>query len=209
MAKDRLVNDDFRKDLKFEPLGRKNWDKFVELFGEKGACANCWCMYYRLTKAEFDRGKVGAVNKKRMNQIVWAGKPTGLLAVYRGKAVAWLALAPREDFVRLKKSRVHKPIDDKPVWSIPCFFIDKNFRRKGLSVALLKGAVAYAKKKKIGILEAYPVIPTQKKWPDSFLWVGLFKSFERAGFEIVDRTSKSRPMVRYNLTKDPSLKRPL
>ncbi len=209
MAKDRLVNDDFRKDLKFEPLGRKNWDKFVELFGEKGACANCWCMYYRLSKAEFDRGKVGAVNKKRMNQIVWAGKPTGLLAVYRGKAVAWLALAPREDFVRLKKSRVHKPIDDKPVWSIPCFFIDKNFRRKGLSVALLKGAVAYAKKKKIGILEAYPVIPTQKKWPDSFLWVGLFKSFERAGFEIVDRTSKSRPMVRYNLTKDPSLKRPL
>ena len=166
-------------------------------------------MYYRLSKAEFDRGKVGAVNKKRMNQIVWAGKPTGLLAVYRGKAVAWLALAPREDFVRLKKSRVHKPIDDKPVWSIPCFFIDKNFRRKGLSVALLKGAVAYAKKKKIGILEAYPVIPTQKKWPDSFLWVGLFKSFERAGFEIVDRTSKSRPMVRYNLTKDPSLKRPL
>ena len=168
-----------------------------------------WCMYYRLSKADFNKGKPGIINKNRMKRIVWEGKPTGLLAMYQGKAVAWLALAPREDFVKLKKSRVHRPIDDKPVWSIPCFFVDKNFRCGGLSVALLKGAVAYAKKKKMGILEAYPVIPTQKKWPDSFLWVGLFKSFERAGFEVADRTSKSRPMVRYNMTKEPCLKRPL
>ncbi len=195
------------ENLKFEPLNRKNWKKFIELFGERGACGNCWCMYYRLSKADFIRGKTNDGNRNGMKRIVWSGKPAGLLGIFEGKAIAWLALAPREDFVKLAKSRVHRPIDDKPVWSIPCFFIDRNFRRKGLSVALLKGAIEYAKKRKIMILEAYPVVPTQKKWPDSFLWVGLLKSFERAGFEVVDRTSKSRPMVRYDLTKKRGTKR--
>jgi GNAT superfamily N-acetyltransferase len=187
---------DLTAGLTFQPLNKRNWNKFVSLFGERGACGNCWCMYYRLSMPDFKSGKSNNVNRNRMKKIVWSGKPTGLIAFHKKKAVAWLALAPRKDFVRLEKSRVHKPIDDKPVWSIPCFFIDRNFRRKGLSVALLKGAIAYAKKRKIEILEAYPVIPTKKSWPDSFLWVGLYKSFERAGFEVVDRTSKSRPTVR-------------
>ncbi len=183
--------------LTFEPLSRKNWDKFVELFGERGACAGCWCMYYRLSKPDFKKGQAENLNKNRMKKVVWSGKPTGLIAFSGGRPVGWLALAPREDLVKLTKSRVHKPIDDKPVWSIPCFFIDKAFRRKGLSVAMLKGAIAYAKKKGIKILEAYPVIPTKKQLPDAFLWVGLYKSFEMAGFEVADRKSKSRPMVRY------------
>jgi GNAT superfamily N-acetyltransferase len=141
-----------------------------------------------------------------MKKIVWSGKPVGLLAIYGEKAIAWLALAPREDFVKLENSRVHKRIDDKPVWSIPCFFIEKNYRRCGLSVALLKGAIEYARATEMKILEAYPTIPTQKTYPDSFLWIGLYKSFERAGFEIVDRTSRSRPMVRYYVDKKPLAK---
>jgi GNAT superfamily N-acetyltransferase len=95
---------------------------------------------------------------------------------------------------------VHKRIDDQPVWSIPCFFIHKDYRRQGLSVAMLKGVIAYAAKKKVKILEAYPVIPTQETLPDTFAWIGLYISFERAGFRIVDRTSKNRPMVRFNLS---------
>ena len=80
-----------------------------------------------------------------MEEIVRSGKPAGLLGLYEGQAIAWCAFAPREDFIKLEKSRVHKRIDDKPVWSIPCFFIDKNFRKHGVSVALLKGAINYAK----------------------------------------------------------------
>jgi GNAT superfamily N-acetyltransferase len=103
--------------------------------------------------------------------------------------------------MRLEKSRVHKRIDSKKVWSIPCFFIDKNVRRNGVSVELLKGVIKYAETHGIEIIEAYPTIPTQEKLPDSFVWIGLYKSFERAGFEIVDRTSKNRPMVRYYIDK--------
>jgi len=196
------VNDpDFLSQLTFEPLTKTNWGKFVHLFGDKGACGNCWCMYYRLSKADYKEGKAGDGNKEAMHQLVMQNKPTGILGFYEGQPIAWCAFAPREDFMKLEKSRVHKRIDDNPVWSIPCFFIDKNFRHLGISVELLKGIIKYAEEQGIKIIEAYPTIPTTEKLPDSFAWIGLYKSFERAGFEIVDRTSKNRPMVRYNTNK--------
>jgi len=136
-----------------------------------------------------------------MKEIVWEGRPAGILGIYEGQAIAWCAFAPREDFIKLENSRIHKRIDDEAVWSIPCFFIHKDFRRHGVSVALLKGVVRYASVKGIKIIEAYPTIPTQEKLPDSFAWIGLYKSFERAGFDIADRKSKNRPMVRYYVEK--------
>ena len=195
------MESNFTGQLTVEPLTRKNWGQFVELFGNKGACGNCWCMYYRLSKTDFVEGKSDDGNKNAMKEIVWHNKPAGILGFYEGLPIAWCAFAPREDFMKLEKSRVHKRIDDKSVWSIPCFFIDKKFRRLGVSVALLKGVISYAGKNGIKIIEAYPTIPTQDKLPDSFAWIGLYKSFERAGFEIVDRTSNNRPMVRFYTDK--------
>jgi len=192
---------DFLDLLTFEPLTRRNWGKFEALFGSKGACGNCWCMYYRLSKTDFREGKSEDGNKNAMKELVRENKPAGILGIYDGQAIAWCAFAPREDFIKLEKSRVHKRIDDEMVWSIPCFFIDKNFRRNGVSVALLKGVINYAKGLGIRIIEAYPTLPTQEKLPDSFAWIGLYKSFERAGFEIVDRTSRNRPMVRFYTNK--------
>ncbi len=183
--------------LSVEPLTVHNWGKFEDLFGPRGACGNCWCMYYRLSKPEFLEGKFEDGNKQAMKEIVDAGRPAGILALYEDQAIAWCAFAPREDFIKLNRSRVHKPIDDKQVWSIPCMFIHKDFRRYGVSVELLKGVIDYAREQGIKIIEAYPTIPTIKKLPDSFAWIGLYKSFERAGFKIVDRTSVNRPMVRY------------
>lgn len=192
---------EFLSKLTFEPLTNDNWNKFVQLFGDKGACGNCWCMSFRLNKSDFEEGKSNDGNKNAMKQLVTDNQPTGLLGFYKGIPIAWCAFAPREDFFKLQKSRVHKPIDKKQVWSVPCTFIAKDFRRQGVSVELLKGLVKYAKTQGIKIIEAYPTIPTQEKLPDAFAWIGLYKSFEQAGFEIADRTSKNRPMVRYYTDK--------
>jgi len=154
-------------------------------------------MYYRLKKKEFDQGKENESNKQAMKKLVWAGKPTGFLAFHDGRAIAWCAFAPRQDFIKLENSRVHKRIDDEPVWSIPCFFVARDFRKQGVSVELLRALIVYAKKKKIKTIEAYPIMPTQGKLPDPFAWFGFYKSFARTGFEIVDHTSKNRPMVRF------------
>ena len=198
MNKEKVVVDrEFLDELSFEPLTKSNWQKFEQLFGEKGACGNCWCMYYRLSKPEFVEGKLNEGNKDSMKELVWKDKPTGMLTFYEGRAIAWAALAPRNDFSRLARSRVHKPIDDRLVWSIPCFFVHKEFRRCGISVEMLKAIIRYAKQNNIKILEAYPTIPTKDILPDSFAWIGLYSSFKKAGFEIVDQTSRNRPMVRY------------
>ena len=195
------LDKEFLSQLTFEPLTKANWAKFVQLFGNKGACENCWCMYYRLSKSDYVEGKTEDSNKEAMQNLVIENKPTGILAFYEGQPIAWCAFAPREDFIKLERSRVHKRIDDLPVWSIPCFFIDKAFRRQGVTVELLKGVISYAKENNISIIETYPTIPTTESLPDSFAWIGLYKSFERAGFEIVDRTSKNKPMVRYYTDK--------
>jgi GNAT superfamily N-acetyltransferase len=198
MKKNTTPNDKaFLKQLIFEPLTKANWGKFVQLFGEKGACGNCWCMYYRLKKADFDEGKHFDGNKDAMKALVWSGKPAGIIGFFEGQPIAWCAFAPREDFMKLENSRVHKRIDDEPVWSIPCLFVDKHFRRQGVSVQLLKGVAQFAKKHKISIIEAYPTIPTKEEVPDAFAWIGLYSAFEQAGFKIVDSTSKNRPMVRF------------
>lgn len=188
---------EFLNKLTFAPLSKGNWEKFVQLFGDKGACGNCWCMSFRLKKQDFEEGKENNGNKLAMKKLVWGDKPTGILGFYDGQPIAWCAFAPRENFLKVENSRVHKRIDNKPVWSIPCCFIDKNFRRQGVSVELLKAVIKYAQKEKIKIIEAYPTIPTQEKLPDAFAWIGLYKSFDQASFKIADRTSKNRPMVRY------------
>jgi GNAT superfamily N-acetyltransferase len=183
--------------LTFAPLSRKNWDRFVELFGERGACGGCWCMYFRLQTKDFRAGTKNGVNKERISEIVSENKPAGILAFDGDEAVAWAALAPRKDFIRFERSRVHKPIDDKEVWSIPCLFVDKKYRKQGVSLQLLKGVTEYARKNNIATLEAYPVIASAGKLPDTFAYYGLHSAFEKAGFIIVDQTSKNRPMVRY------------
>ena len=92
-------------ELTFEPLSKDNYTHFLQLFGDKGGCANCWCMHFRLEKAEYEAGKSSDGNKKAMKKLVEENKPTGLLAFHNGLAIAWCAFSPREDFVRLRKSR--------------------------------------------------------------------------------------------------------
>ena len=61
---------DLASELTFELLSKKNWNKFVQLFGERGACGNCWCMYFRLSKGDFADGKENDGNKKAMKSLV-------------------------------------------------------------------------------------------------------------------------------------------
>ena len=184
--------------LEFDQLTSSTWKKFEAVMGEKGGCGNCWCMYFRLPYKTFQENKPDG-NKKLMKQLVKKDRPQGLIASINNEPVGWIALAPREDYMRLANSRVFKPIDDKPVWSITCFFIKKEFRHKGLSQQLIKGAVDFAKKKKIKTLEAYPAIPYAEKVPHPFLWVGVLSPFIKQGFKIVQQHSKSRAMVRIDL----------
>jgi len=185
-------------DLELNPLVPANWEQFETLMGEKGGCGGCWCMVFRLSSKEFAANKFDG-NKDLMRGLVQAGKPGGLIATMNNIPIGWIAMAPREDYIKIESSRSFKRIDDQPVWSITCFFIKKEYRRKGLSKRLIAAAVAYARKRKIKVLEAYPAIPYDDKVPAPFLWVGILSAFTDNGFSIVQQNGKSRAMVRLQL----------
>jgi len=87
--KNTNLDTDFLGSLKFEPLIKKNWNQFVQLFGNNGACGNCWCMYYHLKKSDFDERKYNDGNKNAMKELVWSDQPTGILAFYEEISIAW------------------------------------------------------------------------------------------------------------------------
>jgi GNAT superfamily N-acetyltransferase len=187
-----------RKRLEIHPLTSDRWEDLVALFGKRGACGGCWCMWWRLARSAFVKGK-GAGNRRSLRKIVGAGGVPGLIAYFDGTPAGWCSVAPREDYPVLSRSRVLAPVDDRPVWSIVCFFVAKPFRRTGLTAALIEGALAYAKKKGAAIVEGYPVEPKKGAMPDAFAYTGLASSFRRAGFAEVARRSATRPFMRYYL----------
>lgn len=184
--------------IKFYPLEKSRWKDFEELFGERGACGGCWCMAWRLKPKDFNKQK-GPGNKKAMKKIVDSNETPGIIGYVDGKPVGWCAVAPREKFIRLENSRVLQKIDDKPVWSITCFFIAKPLRRQGLSTELLKGVIEFCRKKKVKILEAYPAEPYDDNIPAAFAWTGIPSAFTKAGFKVAERRSPKRPIMRYYL----------
>ena len=151
-------------------------------------------MYWRRSAAEYERGK-GRGNRDALRRLVAGGAMPGLLAYAAGAPVGWCAVAPRQAYPRLERARVLKRIDDRPVWSVVCLFVAKKCRRRGVSVALLEAAAAFAASRGARILEGYPVEP-RGAMPDAFAWTGTAAAFRAAGFREAARGSPTRPIMR-------------
>lgn len=179
--------------LETHALTAERWPDLESLFGPRGACAGCWCMWWRLDAKVWEAQR-GAANRKALRKLATAGAPLGLIGYLAGAPVAWCAVAPRESFPRLEKSRALKRPDDKPVWSVTCLFVARPHRRKGVSTAMLRAAAAWVKSRGGRVIEGYPVEP-RKEIPAAFAWTGTAAAFAQAGFIEVARPL-SRPIVR-------------
>ena len=172
------------------------WPDVERLFGDRGACAGCWCMWPRLASAQFARGR-GPGNRRALRRLVTANARPGIIAYRGGEPVGWCAVAPREEYGRLERSRVMARVDDQPVWSVVCFFVAREMRRSGVTTALLRAAVDHAARRGAKIVEGYPLDTEGKRLADAFAWFGLTATFQRVGFKEVARRSKTRPIMRY------------
>ena len=184
--------------LAASPLTPERWPDFETVMGPKGGCGGCWCMLWRRRKADYDK-RVGDGNRKDIRAIVEGGEEPGLLAYETERPVGWISLAPRERFVRLETSRVLKPVDDRPVWSVSCFLVAKDCRNRGVAEALLRAACTFARQRGASILEGYPIEPKKRPYPAAYAWTGFASVFRRAGFEEVARRSDTRPIMRKRL----------
>jgi len=182
--------------IKTYPATKSRWTDIELLFGERGACGGCWCMFWRVPRKQYEANK-GGKNKRAFQKIVTNDEKPGIIA-YRGKEpIGWCAVAPRYVYIGLERSRILKPVDDNPVWSVSCLFVRKDYRRQGVSSVLLRAAVEFAARRGAKIVEGYPAEPANTKMADAFLWHGVPSAFLAAGFEEVVRRSQSRPIMRY------------
>lgn len=188
------------QELTFQPLTPANWGDFETLFGAHGAYGGCWCMFWRIPRAQFS-AQAGQANHAAMHSLVMNGTIPGILAYADGKAVGWCSIAPRTEFGPLERSRPLKRVDDQPVWSIVCFYIARGWRRKGLTLALIQAAIAHAAARGAHIVEAYPLDTAEDAAPVSS-YMGLAGTFRRAGFVEVARNTQRRPILRYLIPPD-------
>jgi GNAT superfamily N-acetyltransferase len=182
--------------MEFHPLTPDRWSDFEKLFGPSGAYGGCWCMWWRTTRSQFEKqGNEG--NCEAMKDIVDSGQVPGIIAYADDQPVGWCSVAPREHYASLNRSPVLKRLDDKPVWSIVCFYVAKEQRGTGLITKLIRGAVAYVRQQGGQIVEAYPTQPKGGQLPPVSSFMGVPSVFDDAGFVECARPSQSKVIMRY------------
>lgn len=182
------------------PLDQVTWADLEALFGRPGGSIvrGCWCMSYRRTGTVSVSAAEGPGNKQRLRGLVDQGTSPGLVGFLADDPVGWISLGPREDYLKLRRSPVMKPVDDAEVWSIVCTYVDKAHRGLGLQHKLLAAAVDLARNRDVRLLEAYPVDKPERSH-DDFMFFGSRSLYERAGFREVVRRSPTRVVMRRGL----------
>ena len=183
--------------LRISPLTSEQWPAFADLFGTAGASNGCWCMYWRIGPRYRDRPRED--NKHDLERLAASGQPPGLLAFDGDSAVGWCELVPRADLRWLSHGRYLQPVDDLLVWSIPCFYVRRTYRRQGVMGALIEAALTVAASAGAPALEAYPVdtaIPAHTR----NLFPGVASAFAEYGFQVVARRKPDRPVMRRGLS---------
>ena len=181
-------------------LTEDTWSDLEQLFGRPGGSIvrGCWCMFYRKPGPVSVSRSAADGNKRELKALVDGDVAPGLIGYLDGEPVGWISLGPREDYAKLERSRIMKPVDDAEVWSIVCTFVDKAHRGQRLQHRLLAAAIDFARDNGVRILEAYPVDKPERSH-DDFMYFGSRSLYERAGFKEVIRRSPTRVVMRRTL----------
>lgn len=185
-------------ELTLAPLTPDRWTDLESLFGQNGAYGGCWCMFWRITRSRFAENG-GEGNKGAMRQLVEQGELPGVLTYRDGEPVGWCSLGPRERFGSLERSPVLRRIDERPVWSLVCLFVERSERGQGVATATVELALEYAAQAGAEIVEAYPVVPRGRQLPPVSSYMGTPDLFKRLGLRQVDRPSENRLIMRIEL----------
>ena len=124
-------------------LTHETWSDLEQLFCRPGGSIvrGCWCMYYRRSGRVLVNSSAGKDNKQQLRELAGGDTVPGLIGYLDGLPVGWISLGPRDDYLKLRRSPVMKPVDDADVWSIVCTYVDKAHRGLGLQHRLLSAAI--------------------------------------------------------------------
>ena len=131
----------------------------------------------------------GGRNRRERERLVERGCSHGILVYANGEPVGWCQYGPAEELPRIDNSRKYRALvleaATERLWRIPCFVVDKKFRRRGVASAALKAALGAIRKKSGGLVEAYPITRWESSAFRNESTNGTVSMFKKAGFKIV------------------------
>lgn len=168
------------------PVTPDRFEDFADVINRKRRANHCWCLSHRLPQAEIQELGEGD-REQAMRRLCEREHPPGVVTYSDGEPVGWCSIGPRDEITTLTRSRLIRPIDDVPVWSIICVVVRPGHRRQGVAVRMLEDAVEYAASRGAPAVEAYPVDPPGRM-DLTMAFVGTRAMFEQVGFHVVGTT---------------------
>lgn len=178
--------------LEFRPVTPERLPDLNRFSERHGKFRYCSCMRWRMTSTEFQRSTKES-RVAALEALVRQGTAVGVLAYLEGEPVGWCSIAPRETYRALERYRGLPRLDEAPVWSVVCFFVDRRVRRAGATLGLLKAAVEHARSQGAEVIEGYPVEPG----PRLYTYMGSPSTFRAAGFRDVTPPGQTRQIMRF------------
>lgn len=171
---------------KTRPVTPDRFEDFADVINRTRRVNHCWCLSHRLQAAEIEQ--LGDGNRERaMRRLCEREHPPGVVTYRDGEPVGWCNIGPRTEITRLTGSRLIRPVDELPVWSIVCVIVRPGHRRHGVTAQLIEGAVAYAASHCAPAVEAYPIDPSGRM-DVTMAFVGMKSMFEHVGFRVIGTT---------------------
>lgn len=192
--------------LRIVPANAASAEDVQVIFAEGDAATRCQCQWFRCTPAEHRttsrEQRIDRLDRQAHFGERGAATTTGLVAYFADEPVGWCAVAPRSTYIRLLGSRVvwagrEEDPDDDSVWTVSCFVTRRGYRRRGISYALARAAVEFARERGAKAVEGYPIITGPGKeagW--AALFVGASTAFTDAGFVEITRPTARRAVMR-------------
>jgi GNAT superfamily N-acetyltransferase len=163
------------------PATKARFDDVATMLGPKNPNSSvCWCLSHRLDW-KTNRALTGPARGEYVKQLCGRKVAPGVLAYCDGEVAGWAAVAPRSELPFARSAKIPH-VDDLPAWSVWCIRVRPGYRGRGISHALLDGAVAYARSQGAPAVEGYPVDNQGKKVDLTMAYVGTRKLFEDSGF---------------------------
>jgi GNAT superfamily N-acetyltransferase len=177
-------------------LGPDTWDAFARLAERhNGVWGGCWCTWFHTFAAEKERS--AEANRALKQRLVNEGRAHAALVFDGDEAVAWCEYGTPGELPNIYHRKEYEAgLDKPPDYRLTCFFVDKKYRRQGLSDVALRGALDLIAQAGGGVVEGYPHDIAGKKVSASFLYNGTRSLFEQAGLSYVRSKGKSNCVMR-------------
>lgn len=176
-----------RDTFDISPLSSETWPAFDDLvLRHNGIFGGCWCIWFHPDSPE--RGQGAETNRALKKRYVDEGAAHAALVMHGDEAIAWAEYGTPTELPTLHhRKQYDAEKDGDPDYRITCVFVDRRYRRQGVTEIAIRGALDQIAQAGGGLVEAYPHDLTHqtKKMSSSFLYNGTRRLYERLGFSYV------------------------